>query len=214
MNKGEGKDLRRTLRHLSLFGGITMLLVPQIAMGGIFDLFDFTPSPPIYDRPFAIGTAESTVQLDLQIKKERFGWNFIVTFAFEKDAERRNVLKLLGHTMYVDGSYDKNEPGIDTPVRLEIERLDGEEAHAEDVWEFENMAPVDSVALPHEHSRIVYAREVHPHGVAAVGHHFFERTLGFLLFKPGKYRVTVTALKNIPEINSLKTSFSILSHGK
>ena len=214
MNKGEGKGLHWTLRHVLLIGGVTMLLVPQIAMGGFLDFFDFTPSPPIYDRPFAIGTAGSTVQLDLQIKKERFGWHFIVTFAYEKDAERRNVFKLLGHGMYIDGSYDKNEPGIDTPVRLEIERLDGQEAHAEDVWESENIAPVDSVALPHEHSRIVYAREVHPHGVAAVGEYFFERTLGFLLFKPGKYRVTVTALKNIPEINSLKTSFSILSHGK
>jgi len=191
-----------------------VLLAPQIAMGGFLDFFDFTPSPPIYDRPFAIGMAGSTVQLDLQIKKERFGRHFIVTFAFEKDVERRNVFKLLGHGMYVDGSYDKNEPGIETPVRLEIERLDGQEAHAEDVWKFENMAPVDSVELPREHSRIVYAREVHPHGVAAVGEYFFERTLGFLLFKPGKYRVTVTALKNIPEINSLKTSFSILSHGK
>ena len=77
-----------------------------------------------------------------------------MTFAFEKDVERRNVFKLLGHGMYVDGSYDKNEPGIETPVRLEIERLDGQEAHAEDVWEFENMAPVDSVELPREHYRI------------------------------------------------------------
>ena len=99
-------------------------------------------------------------------------------------------------------------------MRLEIERLDGREVHAEDAREFENIAPVDSVALPHEHSGIVYAREVHPHGVIAFGHHFFERTLGFLIFEPGKYRVTVTALKNIPEINSLKTSFSILSYGK
>ena len=61
--------MRRTLRHVSLIGGATMLLVPQIAMGGFLDVFDFTPSPPIYDRPFAIGTAGSTVQLDLQIKK-------------------------------------------------------------------------------------------------------------------------------------------------
>ena len=73
MNKGEGKDLRRTLRHVSLIGGVTVLLVPQIAMGGFLDFFDFTPSPPIYDRPFAIGTAGSTVELDLQIKKNDSG---------------------------------------------------------------------------------------------------------------------------------------------
>lgn len=190
-----------------------MLLVPQIAMGGLLDFFDFTPSPPISDRPFSIGTAGSTVQLDLQINKARFGCHFFVTFAFEKDAERRNVFKLLGHGVYVDGSYDKNEPGIDTPVRLEIERLDAQEAHAEDVEEFQDVVPVDSGELPHEHSRIVYAREVHPHGVVAVGHHFFERTLGYFRFEPGKYRVTVTALRSIPEINSLKTSFSIFPFG-
>jgi hypothetical protein len=55
--------------HLLLVAGASVLLVPQIAMGGFLDFFDFTPSPPIYDRPFAIGMAGSTVQLDLQIKK-------------------------------------------------------------------------------------------------------------------------------------------------
>lgn len=207
MRRGEGKDLGRTLRHLSLIGGVTVLLMPQIAMGGLLDFFDFTPSPPIYDRPFAIGTAGSTVQLDLQITKERFGWYFVVKFAFDDDVDRESVFNLMGHGTYLNGIY---ETGIDTPVRLEIERLDGQEVHAEDVWEGDSMVRVDRIDLPRTHAGVVYAREVHPQAVIAYGQYFFYRSLGFLMFEPGKYRVMVTALKNIPEINLLKTSFSIL----
>jgi hypothetical protein len=211
MNKGEGKDLRRTLRHLSLIGGATMLLVPQIAMGGFLDFFDSTPSPPIYDRPFAVGTVGTAIQIDLQIEKERFGWYFVVKFAFDDDVDRESVFNLMGHGTYLNGIY---ETGIDTPVRLEIERLDGQEVHAEDVWEGNSMVRVDRIDLPRTHASVAYAREVHPQAVIAYGQYFFYRSLGFLMFKPGKYRVTVTALKNIPEIKSLKTSVSILSLAK
>jgi len=103
-------------------------------------------------------------------------------------------------------------------VRLEIERFDvGEkraEAGAEDVYEYTGRTPVNSIELPRTHTGLVYAREMHPQGVAAHGHRFFERTLGLLMFQPGKYRMTVTALNNIPEISSLKTSASILSYSK
>jgi hypothetical protein len=63
-----------------------------------------------------------------------------VTFDLEEDADCASVFKLLGNLLYADSNYNKNELGIDTPVRLEIERFDvGEkraEADTEDVYEY------------------------------------------------------------------------------
>jgi hypothetical protein len=205
--------MRRSLRQFSLVVGATLLLMPQVAIAGFLDFFDSTPSPPIYNRPFAVGTAGAAIQIDLQIKEET-GWHFIVEFAFDQDVDRANVLKLLGRTTTIDGGSVKHEPGIDTPVRLEIERLDGQEPSAEDIREIKSVSPIDTVDLPRTHTGVVYAREVHPRDLCAYAESFFHRRLGFLMFKPGKYRVRVTALKNIPEISLLKTSFSILSYNK
>ena len=205
--KRGGKDLRWTLRHISLLTGATVLLLPQIAIGGFFDFFVFTPTPPFYDLPFAVGTAGATIQIDLRVKKER-GWYFILTFAFDKDTESASAFKLMGHAIHADGRYDKNELGIDTPVLVEIERLDAGEAHADDIA-IRQIPEIDMSDARPIHPGAVFTREIHPHGVIRGGEYLFERALGLIMFKPGKYRIYLTALKEVPEVQSLETSFSI-----
>lgn len=199
--------MRTSLRQCSLMGGAIMLLMPQIAMAGFWDFFSFIPSPPIYHRPFAVGTAGATVQIDLQIKKAR-GWHFILTFAFDKETESASVYKLMGHAIHADGRYDRNELGIDTPVRVEIERLDAGEVHGDDITMY-SLPEVDTRDAHPTHPGVVYARQIHPHGEFGHGQYFFQRALGLIMFKPGTYRVHVTAIKDVPEVQSLKTSFSI-----
>lgn len=55
----------------------------------------------------------------------------------------------------------------------------------------------------------MYSREAHPHGVVDYGQYFVERPLGCIVFKLGVYRVTITALREVPGIESLQPSFSI-----
>ncbi len=202
-----------TLRRFALLGSAAALFMPQVALAGFFDFFGFTPAPPIYDRPFAVGTAGATVQIDLRIK-EACGWHFILTFTLNNDTERERVFKLLGHGVYADGSYDKKEPGIETPVLVEIERLDAGETQADDIPMMKVFHQINMVDARPVHPGAVYVREVHPHGVVGYGQAFFERSVGFIMFKPGTYRVYVTALKDIPEIQSLKTTFSIMGLAK
>lgn len=190
-----------------------MLLMPQVAMASFWDFLDFTPSPPIYDRPFAIGRAGSTLQVEFRIKKAR-GWHFIVTVPFNgKAIDHDSAIKLIGGGIDVCGKYDRNDLGIDTPVLVEIARLGDGEAQADDV----TMHPTPEIdvrdARP-THSGVMYAQEIHPHGYIRGGGHVFDRALGLFMFKPGKYRVFVTALKDVAEVQSLETSLSIQSLSK
>jgi hypothetical protein len=48
----------------------------------------------------------------------------------------------------IDGGADSNEPGIDTPVRVEIERLDVQESNVGYIPKLKTIQQVDTVGIP------------------------------------------------------------------
>lgn len=141
--------------------------------------------PPIV-IPFAIAKAGNKVETDLTIAQHNI-YSFSLQFFFRGNdkEDRGRVQKLTGSTE-LDKSGNPAEPGIPTPVRLQIFAVKPKATQAVLIYE-ENCDPVMTIA-----------KDDH-----------FKKALGDIELKPGQYRVVVETLKDSPEWTTFRVAFAI-----
>lgn len=135
--------------------------------------------------PFEAQKAGAKIEVEFRASEHR-GYFFILSFMHKKyDREESDrISKLLG-----DGAINKNgefvNPGIPILLHLRIRKIDSAEE-----------PPVFDQAIP-------------ALGISAWGSEAVRRHIAIIPLKPGRYRISVESLQDVPELVGIPIVFSI-----
>lgn len=143
------------------------------------------PKPPIA-MPFAVEHAGNKVETEVRIVKEQ-SYSLVLYFMHRKNdrEERARIRKLTG-------SAKKNkegravEPGIPIPLTIKISVIESQEEH------------------------LIVDTELSELTLESWGADSLTKVITKLILKPGRYRVSIESLKDIPELKGTRINFGII----
>lgn len=162
------------------------------------------PHPPAvpFELPFAVHKAGETISTEMEIAQDRF-YEFSLELYCKKEFKEDmrdcgRVKKLAGSGRCrkdEDGKYSLIHDGTCTPVKLRVIGLDDE------VKSFYFDQEITSCA---KHG--TGGTDDDPTGASGLS---FTRIIKDIRLKPGRYRLSVTSLEDIPELEGTRVTFRV-----
>lgn len=143
------------------------------------------PQPPI-NLPFEVQKAGSRVETEMRIVEEKGYW-FSLLLRYKQDdmADAERVRKLAGYSD-LDKDNKLLRPGVSTPLRFKMHIIDG------------------------AGERLMLEQEISELRTTSYGSgRYTKQIISPLVLKPGRYRVSVESLKDVPELIGTPVEFSI-----
>jgi hypothetical protein len=143
----------------------------------------FAPVTPRVHIPFAVQHAGAVVTAAFSIHQD-LGYDFDLHLGFqEHDAEqRKRVRQIAGSGARRSGVADT---GLPIPVHMQV------------------------VQFQPSGERVVYEEDRANLQLQGIGADYFDKIIDRISLQPGHYRVTITSLKDIPEMEGVPVSFVI-----
>lgn len=169
------------IKRLSLLA-IILTICPWFSACAIHRL---PPKPPII-LPFAVEQAGNKVETEVRIVKEQ---SYSLSLYF---MHRENDQEDIARVRKLTGSAKKNregralEPGIPIPLRVKISVIESEE------------------------ERLIVDTELSEHRLESWGKNRLGKVITKLILKPGRYRVSIETLKDIPALKGTHINFAIV----
>ncbi len=146
------------------------------------------PKPPLI-VPFEAQKAGSTFMTELRVVEHRY-YEFTILLKLKEGAtmeDARSLSELAGW-FGRDGSGKLRKPGISIPVKLKVRVIDA------------------------AGERTIYDKEIYEEEVQGGGGAGIEKLIDSIELRPGRYRINIESLKDIPELTGYPINFGIDGH--
>ncbi len=136
------------------------------------------------ERPFEAQKAGAKIEVEFRAREHR-GYYFILSFMHKKfdRTESDRIHKLLGRE-WKNKNGELTIPGIPTLLRLRIYEVDAAEEP-------------------------IFEEDIQTFGITSAGSDSVDRDIAMVILQPGRYRISVESLKDVPELIGIPVIFRI-----